>query len=101
MSKELLTMHEAHVLFDLAEAWNKYRLLPDHPPDDIDDFRKAVHDAQRIVLARTGRRQLPDTAGNGPILPEISLKDLKELAEQMKQLATYSPKSHKSPAEAT
>ena len=98
MNTALLTTHEAHVLFDLAEAWNKYTLLPSHPPNDIDHFQKAIQDAQRIVLARVGRRQLQKVGGDGAILPKIKLKDLKELAEQMKSLA-YSEKSPKSPAE--
>jgi len=50
----------------------------------VNDFKKAVHDAQRIVLARTGRRQLQGVEDNGTI---------KELAEQLKAL-TYSEKSH-------
>jgi len=84
MSEHLLTLHEASILSDLAEAWNRYTLLPDHGPDDVNDFKKAVHDAQRIVLARTGRRQLQGVEDNGTI---------KELAEQLKAL-TYSEKSH-------
>ncbi len=96
--KALLTMHEASILFDLAEAWNKYTLLPNHPPKEIDDFRKAVHDAQRIVLARPGRRQIEDTAGYSAILPTISLEDRKELWEQLKALVS-SEKSHASPTE--
>jgi len=70
MSEHLLTLHEASILSDLAEAWNRYTLLPDHGPDDVNDFKKAVHDAQRIVLARTGRRQLQGVMEDLPWEPE-------------------------------
>lgn len=99
MSKTLLTLHETSILFDLAEAWYKYTLLPNHPPEEIGDFRKAVHDAQRIVLARAGRRQIEKVTGSNAILPKISLEQLKEMAEQLKQLEVPSEKSHETPAE--
>lgn len=97
MNEALLTLHEASILFDLAEAWNKYTLLPEHPPEEIGDFRKAVHDAQRIVLARPARRQIENVAGHSAILPEISLEERKELWEQLKALA-YGEKSDASAA---
>jgi len=77
MSKELLTDHEIKVIHALAKAWNEYLLLPDFPPDDIQDFMAAIHTAQRIVLTRPGLRQM---GGNGPILLELQLEELKQLA---------------------
>lgn len=40
----------------LAETWNVFlkEYLPMHN-DDLADFRKLIHDAQRIILARQAR----------------------------------------------
>jgi hypothetical protein len=49
---ELLTVNESNVLRQLAEAWNQYIELPEVHPQDRDEFMRAIHAAQNIVLAR-------------------------------------------------
>ncbi|MFA7407702.1 MAG: hypothetical protein WCY93_07810 [Anaerolineaceae bacterium] len=58
-----ITNAEQAVLRRLADAWSAYLELPNMNDlgvvnDDINDFRKAVHDAQRIILARPTKREL-------------------------------------------
>lgn len=58
-----LTDLERDVVMRLADAWNAYLQLPRACPvrqtdDDTTDFRKAIHDAQRIVLARPAARTI-------------------------------------------
>ncbi len=48
---------EELVVHYLACAWNNFLKLPIEHPDDIPEFRKAIHQAQNIVLARLGRRE--------------------------------------------
>jgi hypothetical protein len=48
---------EKVVLEALGLAWNASLSLK-LEGDDLNDFRKAIHDAQRIVLAREGSRTL-------------------------------------------
>ena len=36
----------------LGLAWNEFLLIEDNTQDDIDDFRNAIHTAQRIVASR-------------------------------------------------
>lgn len=48
------------VLDSLVEAWNYFvKLSPTHP-DDTDDFRRAIHECQRIIGVRQLRRIDPD-----------------------------------------
>ena len=47
-----LTNTETDVLDALATAWNRFVGLPQCHPDEVPDFRKAIHDAQRIIMAR-------------------------------------------------
>jgi hypothetical protein len=66
----VLTPEEWEVLNHLASAWNAYLRLPKPDPllhgapilvdDDLADFRKAIHDAQRIIQARPARRVAAD-----------------------------------------
>jgi len=53
-----LNIDESWIVDRLGEAWNDFLALPVYNQDDVDDFRKAIHDAQRIVLSRSGWRQL-------------------------------------------
>lgn len=52
---------ENEILKKLAEAWNlyikTYPMVANYPSncdDDLQDFRKAIHDAQRIVMVKEG-----------------------------------------------
>lgn len=43
-------------LVDYSGAlWNEFIKLPNIHPDDLTDFRKCIHDMQRILLARIAR----------------------------------------------
>lgn len=49
---------ENKTLVKLAEAWNTFieefgpSITTEFMPDDLDDFRKCIHDAQRIAITR-------------------------------------------------
>lgn len=53
---EGLTSTEKEVLRLLSEAWNVFVNLDDKHPDDDDEFRRAIHDAQKTVALRVARR---------------------------------------------
>lgn len=50
---------EDKVLKSLAEAWNNFIKLPSTHPDDNPDFRRAIHECQRIIGVRRLRRLDP------------------------------------------
>ena len=57
-----LDMHdvEQEVLDALVAAWNSFvKLAPTHP-DDTDDFRRSIHECQRIMGMKQLRRIDPD-----------------------------------------
>lgn len=54
----MLKPQEAAVAHALADAWNAFLKLPVEHNDDIDEFRRAIHAAQNIVLSRPGRREI-------------------------------------------
>lgn len=56
----MLTPEERSILNNLADAWNGFAALPDDctHPMDREEFCHAVHQAQNIVLARSGVRDL-------------------------------------------
>lgn len=47
---------EADVLNALAKAWNGFCLLDSMHPDDLPDFRRSIHECQRIIAMRQLRR---------------------------------------------
>ena len=53
-----MTEEEIGTLELLAQAWNAFLELPEVHQDDRNDFRKSIHDAQRLVMARSGHRAL-------------------------------------------
>ncbi len=55
MSKE-----EQECLEHLTDAWNIYVTLYGNKADDLHDFRKSIHDAQRILAMKTIRRDYPE-----------------------------------------
>jgi len=57
---ELLTGEENEVFSRLAEAWNAFVALPAIHSCDRADFLQAIHQAQRVVLARPVLRQISD-----------------------------------------
>ena len=53
-----LTDDEQYIFYTLGEVWNRFLLIGADHPDDVNDFRKIVHDGQRIVLALAMRRMM-------------------------------------------
>jgi len=53
-----MTDDEVLVVHLLADAWNAFCDLPEEHPSDADEFCRAIHAAQDIVLARPARRDL-------------------------------------------
>jgi len=45
----------------LILAWNSFCELERMHPDEIDDFRKGIHDLQYVLGMRTLRREYPET----------------------------------------
>lgn len=53
----LLSDSESSVMRALAKAWGEWVKLESLHPDETADFRRAIHEAQRIVMARPVQRQ--------------------------------------------
>lgn len=53
-----MTLEESHVLEKLGEAWNAFIALPPLHPHDADEYMRAIHAAQNIILAREGLRAM-------------------------------------------
>lgn len=49
---------ERSILDHLTAAWNDFVELPDHHPDDIDEFRRRIHGLRDQLMARPIRRSL-------------------------------------------
>lgn len=47
-----LTTEERSILDWLGECWNRFSQLTVLHPDDADEFRYAIHNAQNIVMQR-------------------------------------------------
>ena len=58
--KPELRHEEKLCLTRLAEAWNLFVNMPDSDEDDVTDFRRAIHEAQRIIALRVARRVNPE-----------------------------------------
>ena len=55
-----LTGQEEAVMNALIRAWNQFLELEQSHPDDLVDFKDAIHEAQRILAMRVVRRDHPD-----------------------------------------
>jgi hypothetical protein len=51
-----LTEQEKEILGHLSKAWNAFVELDKKHPDDNDEFRRAIHDAQKMIALRVARR---------------------------------------------
>ncbi|KKN70888.1 hypothetical protein LCGC14_0426780 [marine sediment metagenome] len=51
---------EQKVMDALVVAWNNFVKLRSTHPDDTDDFRRGIHECQRIMGVRQLRRIDPD-----------------------------------------
>lgn len=54
-----MTPEEQKVMADLVSAWNGFVALPRQHGDELDEFRHALHDLQRIVMVRQVSRIRP------------------------------------------
>lgn len=57
-----MTPEETAAMESLAQAWNQFLQLPDAPPlsDDLRDFRRSIHECQRIIAQRVVARHYPE-----------------------------------------
>ncbi|OVZ75354.1 hypothetical protein [Yersinia kristensenii] len=55
-----LLTDEQRVAQMLGDAWNQYLQLPVGHPSERDEFCRAIHDCQRIILARPAIRGLAE-----------------------------------------
>ena len=55
-----LTPEEERVHDSLLEAWSGFVLLPIANDDHVDDFRRSIHECQRILMLRIAHREYPD-----------------------------------------
>ena len=46
---------ELEVLVNIVKAWNNFVKLP-NSPDDVTDFRRSIHECQRIIATRQMQR---------------------------------------------
>lgn len=54
----MLTDQEKEIVEGLGLVWNAFLQLPREHPMDRGEFCKAIHDAQRQILMRSGRREI-------------------------------------------
>ena len=59
-----MTKQELKVIDHLAKAMNKFEELPVMHSDDFDEFFRAIHAAQNIVMAREAVRAYPEVFVN-------------------------------------
>jgi hypothetical protein len=48
---------ESNLMVLIVELWKEYNSLEVLHPDDTFDFRKAIHDMQRIIICRDFHRR--------------------------------------------
>lgn len=60
MNKGFLTEGEKRVVQHLADAWNEFVKQPVEHPDDISEFKDAIHRAQNLIAYRVAKRAEPE-----------------------------------------
>jgi hypothetical protein len=55
-----LSPDERVVMDHLMAAWNAFTVLPSKHPDDVHEFRHAIHRLQHLVMIRQLREIFPD-----------------------------------------
>lgn len=58
-----ITSEEGKILDLMAEAWNLFLELPREHIEEVADFRRHLHDLQRVVLSRPTGRQVISKLG--------------------------------------
>jgi len=61
-----LTTDEQNVMNSIVDAWHGYIRLESQHPDDIHEFRHAIHRLQHLLMIRHIRREFPDTYPSYP-----------------------------------
>ena len=64
--EKAISEKDQHVMGALITVWNLFMKLPEDHPDDTEDFRKAIHECQRIMAYRFARRAAPGVFGKIP-----------------------------------
>lgn len=55
-----LTAEEVSLVRRLGDCFSEFAELDEHHPDDVQDFKRAIHEAQRIIACRPSRRANPE-----------------------------------------
>jgi hypothetical protein len=53
-----MTDEERALVLALAKVWDSFLSLPVEHDDDTQEFRQGIHAVQRMILARSGRREI-------------------------------------------
>lgn len=56
----MLTREEKDCLYRLAQAWNLLVKMPREHPNELNEFKDAIHRAEQIIGMRVARRVEPD-----------------------------------------
>ena len=53
-----MTDPEHELVMALAKVWDGFLTLPVEHDDDLSEFRQGIHAVQRMILARSARREI-------------------------------------------
>lgn len=56
----MFSLEEEKIMSYIVDAWNLYVRLADLNCDDTEDFRRSIHELQRILAVRVMRREYPE-----------------------------------------
>lgn len=56
----MLSREEKDILYRLGQAWNLFVSLDRQHPDELEEFRRAIHAAQNLIAVRLARKVQPD-----------------------------------------
>ena len=62
--KKTLTKSECNILNNIVDVWEGYLKLSKQHPDDIEEFRHAIHTLQYLIMIREVRRNHSDAFYN-------------------------------------
>lgn len=57
-----MTVNEIGLVDLLGDVWNRYTALETAfgHPDEAEDFKRSLHALQRLIMARSARRSMPE-----------------------------------------
>ena len=76
------TRKEVELLDTLGRAWNQYLNLPPEKPHSREEFLRAIHIAQNLVLKRCGARYLESVNEMVLEMLKISIENTKYTVEE-------------------